>query len=117
MPRTASLLIVLFLSVLQATAVAAQVGPGNPTGQVSPGGGIPSPSICNGECPPPFSPMFSDGGDGGSLPSSEERRTGPRVVRIGVFGPPELVISGPFGEFDAATAALQEAGGHLAPLP
>ena len=113
MPRTASLLIVLFLSVLQATAVAAQVGPGNPTGQVSPGGGIPSPSICNGECPPPFSPMFSDGGDGGSLPSSEERRTGPRVVRIGVFGPPELVISGPFGEFDAATAALQEAGATL----
>lgn len=133
MSRAARLLIAVCFSVLHASALVAQeepVAPSEPDGPSEPseptgpdivgpepelpGGGFPTPPGCDGPCgPAPGTHDDRDEGEDPFRPEPESRSMTPRVVRIGVFGPPELVITGPVSQFDAANAALQDAGATL----
>lgn len=127
MSRTARLLLAFWISALQATALAAQefpVGPTQPIEPVGPTGPVetpPQPPVgdpgipndCVEGCDPALNGVDNDGENSTAWASSGVRRATPRVVRFGFLGPPELVISGPVAQFDAASAALQEAGATL----
>lgn len=105
MIRLILLLAVSFLFSIHVAAGQAQTPP-NPPG--TGGGSLTDPSLCDGPCGP--LDMHYDE-DGRSL--EDPVRSGPqRMVRIGL-GRPELVVSGPIEEFEAARAALAALGAEL----
>ena len=122
------LIAVLFLFVMQAGATAAQVEPGVPGETGGDGGGtIVDPNETGGVYGPDTDPYWYCEGDGycyGPEEDEQEDEEGAaqreagrdpvqaRYVSIGL-GRPELVISGPFNEFEAANAALEALGAEL----
>lgn len=105
--RPILLLAVSFLLTAHLSVAQAQTGPSVPGT-----GGVIDPALCDGSCVSPAGvepEHFHE--DGRSL--EEPVRSGPqRMVRIGL-GRPELVISGPVEEFEAARAALVALGAEL----
>jgi len=121
MRRIASLFSILVFTMIQAAGAAAQTEPGGPTG---PGGVILDPTTgvpvypngpydgCEetGYCPSEQVEREDNEGENASM--GDRRNAAPRYVALG-FGRPELVMSGPLSEFEAANAALEQLGAIL----
>ncbi len=98
---------ILFLA-LQLSPAGAQTVPGDTGGT----GGVIDPSTCDGPCEYPDEEPEHYGDDGRQDLEDPVRSAPARMVRIGL-GRPELVISGPVEEFEAARAALIALGAEL----